>query len=506
MKKILEMRQIEKSFGKVKVLKGVNLTAYRGEVLALMGENGAGKSTLMKILSGVYPYGSYSGELVINGQICQFNSTRDAVKAGVSIIHQELNLIPGLSVMENIFLGREPKTAPGLIDWQQMRQLTVELLERVGITLEPEELVGNLSIGQQQLIEIAKALSFSAEIIIMDEPTSALTDSEVEQLFNLIRLLKSQDKAIIYISHKMDEIDVIADRVEVLRDGESVGGGMKADLSRDKIISLMVGRDLTDLYPRRENKPGEVILEIESLTVPGVLETLSLQVRKGEVLGIAGLMGSGRTELALALFGIYGKRLTGEIRLNGKKLTIQNPRQALDNGIALVTEDRKVSGLVLGMSVGENLTLSCLEQLSNTLGIINQERERTVIKNYIQELRIKTADEDLAVANLSGGNQQKVVLAKMLATQPRILILDEPTRGVDVGAKAEIYQIINRLAANGVGIIMISSELPEIIGMSDRVAVMADGSLAGILEKEEVTQEKIMALATGGRRNEKESA
>jgi ribose transport system ATP-binding protein len=492
---LLEMKEISKSFPGVKVLDGVQLNLKRGEVLALMGENGAGKSTLMKILGGIYQRDG--GTIVVKGQT-QENMTPDiAAKRGIAIIHQELNLIPHLSVMENIFLGREfTYGKSGFVNWSRMRTEAKRWLEQLAIDLDPATPVGELSVGQQQMIEIAKALSMQADILVLDEPTAALTNREIDALFDVIAALKRKGVGMIYISHRMEEIFQISDRITVLRDGRYVGTVKTAETSLDELVKMMVGREITDRFPKVEVKPGEERLRVENLTVRGKLSGISFSVRSGEIVGVAGLMGAGRTEMAKALFG--AERIDGgAIFVDGKPVRISQPIDAIRAGIALVTEDRKEEGLVLPLSVRENIALPNLAKLSS-LGVMNRRAEQALSDETIRRLLIKTAGGEQAAGSLSGGNQQKVVIGKWLATQPKILILDEPTRGVDIGAKKEIYDIMNRLAQEGVAILMISSELPEVLGMSDRVLVMHEGRITGSFSRAEATQELIMHAATGG--------
>ncbi|MDA5109213.1 sugar ABC transporter ATP-binding protein [Brevibacillus thermoruber] len=492
---LLEMKEISKSFPGVKVLDGVQLNLKRGEVLALMGENGAGKSTLMKILGGIYQRDG--GTIVVKGQT-QENMTPDiAAKRGIAIIHQELNLIPHLSVMENIFLGREfTYGKSGFVNWSRMRTEAKRWLEQLAIDLDPATPVGELSVGQQQMIEIAKALSMQADILVLDEPTAALTNREIDALFDVIAALKRKGVGMIYISHRMEEIFQISDRITVLRDGRYVGTVRTAETSLDELVKMMVGREITDRFPKVEVKPGEERLRMENLTVRGKLSGISFSVRSGEIVGVAGLMGAGRTEMAKALFG--AERIDGgAIFVDGKPVRISQPIDAIRAGIALVTEDRKEEGLVLPLSVRENIALPNLAKLAS-LGVMNRRAEQALSDETIRRLLIKTAGGEQAAGSLSGGNQQKVVIGKWLATQPKILILDEPTRGVDIGAKKEIYDIMNRLAQEGVAILMISSELPEVLGMSDRVLVMHEGRITGSFSRAEATQELIMHAATGG--------
>ncbi len=500
---LLEMREITKEFPGVKALKGVTFTGMTGEVLGLCGENGAGKSTLMKVLSGVHPYPTYGGDIYIDGTLKRFSNTRAAEAAGVAIIHQELNLVPQMTVAENIFLGREP-TRFGFVITSESRREARRALTSLGIDIDPDIPVGELGIGKQQMVEIAKALSLSARILVLDEPTSALTELETEHLFRVIRDLKSRGVMGIYISHKLDEVFEICDRIAVLRDGEIVGKPLDTDTTTtDEIIFKMVGRKLTELYPPRANQPGEVVMEINNFSVnhpflPGenIVQNISFTVRAGEILGIAGLMGSGRSELVTAVFGAFPDDSQGTMILNGRDTVVDSPEKALSMGIGLVTEDRKGFGLIPEMSVGENITLACLRELCR-FGFVHTEREKHCVRESIETLKIKTPGPETMVSTLSGGNQQKVVISRMLNRQPTILIMDEPTRGVDVGARREIYTIMNELTSKGVAIIMVSSDLPEILGMSDRVLIMREGTLAGELPREKANQETIMAFATG---------
>ncbi|WP_293766294.1 sugar ABC transporter ATP-binding protein [uncultured Aquitalea sp.] len=490
----VSMRGICKAFGPVKVLESVDFAVAAGEIHALMGENGAGKSTLMKILSGVYK--ADAGEIVIDGRPAQIRSTRDAESHGIAIIHQELNLIPQLTVMENLFLGREPSRF-GLIDHARMRREAETQLKALGAGgIDPAAEAGSLSIGQQQMVEIAKALAMRARVLIMDEPTAALTDREIEVLFGLMRQLQAQGVAIVYVSHRMEEIFRICDKISVLRDGCFVGERRIADTGFDEVVHLMVGREIGDRFPRRESRPGEVKLSVRGLADHGHVRDISFDVRAGEVLGVAGLMGAGRSEILKTLFGV-NPRAAGEVMLDGQPLTVRHPGDAIAAGIAFVTEDRKGQGLVLGMSVRENTTLVHLGKHARA-GMVNAASERAAVDGLIKQLRIRTRDAELDVKSLSGGNQQKVVFAKWLAEPPRVLLLDEPTRGVDVGGKAEIYHIINQLAAAGVAIVMVSSELPEVMAMSDRILVIHEGRQTGLFDAAGATQETIMAAATGG--------
>lgn len=501
---LLELRGITKEFPGVRALDGVSLRLGKGELLALVGENGAGKSTLMKVLSGVYPHGSYEGEIMLEGRPARFGGTREAEHAGIAIIHQELNLIPGLTVAENIFLGREPRSVPGVIDGARLYAGAESILGRLGVRMDAWTPVRELTVGQQQMVEIAKALSVNARILILDEPTSALTETEAGHLFRIISGLKQEGVSMIYISHKLDEVFALADRITVLRDGASVGDRIPGKTSRDEIISLMVGRSIKDMFPKQAAEPGKPLLEVRNFSLANptdrskrILSNINFTARAGEILGIGGLMGSGRTALAMALFGAFGGFTGGEVTLDGKAYRPRSPREALDNGLVLVTEDRKLQGLVLGMSVGSNITLSVLDRISR-LGVVDGPGEEGIVEEQVASLRIKTPSSASSVGNLSGGNQQKVVIGKCLCTAPKVLILDEPTRGIDVGAKVEIYNIMNKLVKSGAAIIMISSELPELLGMCDRVVVLHEGAVAGEADRASATPEKIMHLATGG--------
>ena len=491
----LEMRKITKTYPGVRALDSVDFEVAKGEVHALVGENGAGKSTLMKILAGAQPMDS--GEILIDGAPVHITTPQKAMELGVSIIYQEFNLVPYLNAAENIFLGREPKgRVPGFVNFRAMYAEAQKVIDRLGVKLNARTPVNRLSIAQQQMVEVAKATSRNATIIAMDEPSATLTEHELESLFELIRSLKQQGVSIVYISHRLEEVFQIADRVTILRDGRLVGTKPVAETDRDDIIRMMVGRELKEKIPKQAAQIGEPALTVKNLTRKGVIEDINFTVHRGEVLGIAGLVGAGRTELARAVFGADAID-EGEIRLNGSRVDIRSPRDAIRRGIGLVTEDRKALGLILGMVVRENISLANLDSLTR-LGFVNRREEKRVALKSIEDLMIKTPSVEQQVQNLSGGNQQKVVLAKWLFTQSKVLIFDEPTRGIDVGSKVEIYQLMNRLAANGVAIIMISSELPEILGMSDRILVMHEGKIAGELSREEATQEKIMRLATGG--------
>jgi len=487
---LVEIRGMTKAFPGVQALLGVDLDLRAGEVHAVVGENGAGKSTLMKIVAGVYR--PDSGSIRLDGAPILNESPRQALERGISMIHQELNLAPNLSVAENVFLGRAP-TRGGLIDWRRLYADVEALADRLGIDLDVRARVDELSVARQQMVEIAKALSLDARVIIMDEPTSALTERETEALFDIIARLKSHGVAVVYISHRLDEIFRVADRVTVLRDGRLVGTLPVAQATQPQLISMMVGRELTTLFPKESVEIGDPVLEVRHLRRNGALEDISFVLRRHEILGLAGLVGAGRTELVRILFGADSLD-GGEILLEGRPVRIRSPRDAIRLGMGFVTEDRKLQGLVLGMNVRENETLASLGQVSQ-LGFLNLGRERTLAARLVDQLGVRTPSVEQEVANLSGGNQQKVVIAKWLATRARILILDEPTRGIDVGAKAEVHALMSRLATQGVSILMISSELPEILGMSDRILVMRQGRLSGEFTREQATQEAILACA-----------
>lgn len=491
---ILTMKNIKKKFPGVYALSGVNFELEQGEVHALLGENGAGKSTLIKILAGIYA--ADEGEIYLKGKRTKINDVQQSYAHGISVIHQELCLAPNMTVADNIFLGKEILNKSGFVDFAEQNRAAQELLNSLGLAIDATETVSKLSVAQQQLVEIAKSLSIEAQIIVMDEPTASLTLREVEILFETINNLKRKNIAVIYISHRMEELFRIADRVTVLRDGKYVGTREITATTREELIAMMVGRELQDLYKRTFHPLGDMILEVRNLNRRNVLANISFSLRQGEIVGISGLVGSGRTEMARAVFGI-DRYDSGEIFLAGQKVSVTSPVEAVQHGIVLVPEDRKGQGLILVNNVSYNITLTVLKQFIKGVRI-NRKLERELVDSYIEKLSIKTPSHEQLINNLSGGNQQKIVIAKWLATIPKVLILDEPTRGVDVGAKAELYAIINILAEQGVGIIMISSELPEIIGMSDRVLVMHNGGITGSLNRDELDQEKIMYYATGG--------
>lgn len=486
---ILALKNISKEFPGVKALDNVSLNAYKGEAMALLGENGAGKSTLIKIIGGAYK--KDSGEIYIHDKLADISSVNDAKKNKIAVIHQELNLIPNMSIAENIYLGREPKTSLGMIDKKKMNDDADFYLKKLGIDIDTKLPVKRLSIASQQMVEIAKALSMDAEIIIMDEPTDALTDKEVDKLFEIIKELKQQEKAIIYISHRLIEIFEICEKVTVLRDGQLIAETSVADIDEDKLINMMVGRNIDEQFPYIPKQTDENILTVENLTNEHIKD-VSFTLDKGEILGISGLVGAGRTELAKTLYGFY-KKDSGRVILAGNEINPKSPKDALALGISYVSEDRKKDGLVLIMNVKHNITLSALEKMSSPL-MIDYSKENDIAQHYKDKMNIKTPNLNQKIKNLSGGNQQKVSIAKGLVKEPEILILDEPTRGVDVGAKFEIYELINKLKSEGKAIIMISSEMPELLGMSDRILVMHEGIVKGELQRDQASQESIMKL------------
>lgn len=488
------MEGIHKAFGANKVLEGVDFTLEPGEVHALMGENGAGKSTLMNILTGLFPRNQ--GKITIDRKETIFKDSKEAEQAGLAFIRQELNIWPQMTVLENLFIGREKKNTFGVLKEKEMKALAKSVFERLNISIPLNKEAGECSVGEQQMIEIAKALMLDAEVIIMDEPTSALTDREIEKLFTIMKELTGNGVSLVYISHRMEEIFEICDRITVMRDGVSVGTSYIKDTSFDEIVKQMVGRELEDRYPDRKPNYGETIMEVNGLTREGVFQDIHFSLRKGEILGISGLMGAGRTEIMRAIFGMdpYNR---GEIKIDGKPVSIKNPASAAKEGLAFITEDRKDEGLVLDFSIRENMALTNLESFSPN-GIVKEKDEKQFVEMMIERLKVKTESQETAAANLSGGNQQKVVIAKWVGTSPKVLIMDEPTRGIDVGAKREIYNLMNELTDRGLAIIMVSSDLPEVLGMSDRILVIHEGKVTGELNREEATQEKIMTFATGG--------
>ncbi len=491
---LLEARHLSKRFLGVQALSGVSLSLQRGEVLAVIGENGAGKSTLMKILAGVQC--ADEGELLLDGKAVEFASVGAAIGAGIALIHQELNLADNLDVGSNIFLGREPRRA-GFIDKKRIQSDARGLMARVGLGGAPHQIVSELSIGQQQMVEIAKALSVNARVLIMDEPTSSLTQHETEHLFKIVKELRAQGISVIYISHRLAEVHELADRVVVLRDGQNAGELAKGEIDHDRMVKLMIGRDLSQFYQRADNTPGETVLQVENLrTSAHPKHSVSFSVRAGEIVGLAGLVGAGRTELLEALFGVH-PALSGTVSVDGKVAKSSSPQEAIRAGFALVPEDRKGQGLVLEMAIRENVGLPNLRRTQRG-GFLNFSDERAISKSTIKSLNVKAAHDGQAVQLLSGGNQQKVVLGKWLAMSPRVFLLDEPTRGVDIGAKQEIYQLMETLAAKGAAILFVSSEMAEVLGIADRVLVMQEGHLAGELSRAELSEENVMQLATGG--------
>ncbi|MEY8694220.1 sugar ABC transporter ATP-binding protein [Bacillus sp. FSL L8-0215] len=491
----IEMHNIHKAFGKNTVLSGVSFDLVTGEVHALMGENGAGKSTLMNLLTGLYSLDQ--GTIQIDGKETVFKNPKEAEQHGIAFIHQELNIWPDMTVLENLFIGKEIYTKLGLLDTKKMKTLAQTQLDRLSVNLSLEQEAGSCSVGQKQMIEIAKALMTDAKVIIMDEPTAALTEREIEKLFQVIESLKKEGVSIVYISHRMEEIFAICDRITIMRDGKTVDTKAIPETNFHEVVKKMVGRELTDRYPERTPFTGDIILEVKQATRKGQFHDISFSVKAGEIVGVAGLMGAGRTEMMRSLFGLDPLD-QGEIWVHGKKAVIKKPSDAVKLGIGFITEDRKDEGLMLDASIRENIGLPNLKSFSPK-GLIDKKTEQDFVDLLIKRLTIKTASSDISARSLSGGNQQKVVIAKWIGIQPKVLILDEPTRGVDVGAKREIYQLMNELTDRGVAILMVSSELPEILGMSDRVLVIHEGTISGELDKTEATQERIMTLATGGK-------
>ncbi|HEL0582235.1 TPA: sugar ABC transporter ATP-binding protein [Streptococcus equi subsp. zooepidemicus] len=490
----IEMTAISKSFGTNKVLEKIDLVLHSGQVHALMGENGAGKSTLMNILTGLFP--ASSGTIVIDGVEKQFSNPQEAEAFGISFIHQEMNTWPDMTVLDNLFLGREIKGTFGLLDQKAMKEKAKRAFDRLGISIPLDLPIGSLSVGQQQLIEIAKSLLSEVSLLVMDEPTAALTDRETESLFQMIASLKKAGVGIVYISHRMEEIFRVTDLITVMRDGIVVDTKPTAETNPAELVKKMVGRDIDDYYPAKAAELGELVFEVENLSGE-CFKDISFQVRRGEILGFSGLMGAGRTEVMRAIFGL-DKRTAGRIRLNGQDIQVTNPVQAIRAGIGFLTEDRKEEGLILDLSIKDNMTLPSHKDFSKN-GFFDDKISRDFVQKMIDRLRIKSGRPEMVVGNLSGGNQQKVVLAKWIGIAPKVLILDEPTRGVDVGAKREIYQLMNELAERGVPILLVSSDLPEVLGVSDRIVVMHEGRITGELSRGEATQEKVMQLATGGK-------
>lgn len=499
---LLEMRNITKTFPGVRALDGVTFDLREGEFHALVGENGAGKSTLMKVLGGVYPYPQYGGEILLEGEERRFGSVRDAELAGIAVIYQELSLVKEMSIAENIFLGREPQRF-GVIQWEQIYSRAERLLRDLRLSLDPRTPIDHLGIGQQQLVEIAKALSHEARILVLDEPTAALTETEVETLFGILNQLRSRGVGMIYISHKLNEVFRMSDRITVLRDGRTVGTEPKSAMNESRVIARMVGREVGEIFPEADHQRGDVVFEARNMTVedPNVsgkllVKNVSFAVRRGEVLGIAGLMGAGRSDLLMAIFGAHAGRVTGEVLIEGKPARITRPSDAIKLGIGFVTEDRKRFGLILDQTILNNMTLAGLTRISGRF-ITDVDAETAAGERYRRELRVKSPNVYTVAGTLSGGNQQKVVLAKWLMTGPRVLFLDEPTRGIDVGAKQEIYALINKLAGTGLAIVLVSSELPEVLGLSDRVIVLHEGRITGEFTRADASPERVMSCATG---------
>ncbi|WP_174867033.1 xylose ABC transporter ATP-binding protein [Pectobacterium polaris] len=498
---LLEMKNITKAFGVVKAVDNVSLMLDAGQVLSLCGENGSGKSTLMKVLCGIYPYGSYDGQIVFSGDELRANHIRDTEQKGIAIIHQELALVKEMTVLENLFLGNE-WTRFGVMDYDNMYLRCQRMLEQVKLAVDPNTKVGELGLGQQQLVEIAKALNKQVRLLVLDEPTASLTERETAILLEIIQDLRDHGIACIYISHKLNEVKAISDVICVIRDGKPIGTRPAVELSEDQIIAMMVGRELTELYPNEPHVVGEEVLRVEHLTAWHPVnrhirrvDDVSFALHRGEILGIAGLVGSGRTETVQCLFGAYHGHWQGDIFIDGKPVTISNCQQAMALGIAMVPEDRKKDGIVPVMSVAQNMTLAALDQFTGAFSMLDDAREQDIIRQSLANLKVKTSSPELAIARLSGGNQQKAVLAKCLLLNPRILILDEPTRGIDIGAKYEIYKLINALVKQHIAVIVISSELPEVLGLSDRVLVMHQGRIKADLVNRDLTQEQVMEAA-----------
>ncbi|KFF70122.1 xylose ABC transporter ATP-binding protein [Pectobacterium brasiliense] len=498
---LLEMKNITKAFGAVKAVDNVSLMLDAGQVLSLCGENGSGKSTLMKVLCGIYPYGSYDGQIVFSGDELRANHIRDTEQKGIAIIHQELALVKEMTVLENLFLGNE-WTRFGVMDYDNMYLRCQRMLEQVKLAVDPNTKVGELGLGQQQLVEIAKALNKQVRLLVLDEPTASLTERETAILLEIIQDLRDHGIACIYISHKLNEVKAISDVICVIRDGKPIGTRPAAELSEDQIIAMMVGRELTELYPNEPHVIGEEVLRVEHLTAWHPVnrhirrvDDVSFALHRGEILGIAGLVGSGRTETVQCLFGAYHGHWQGDIFIDGKPVTISNCQQAMAQGIAMVPEDRKKDGIVPVMSVAQNMTLAALDQFTGSFSMLDDAREQDIIRQSLANLKVKTSSPELAIARLSGGNQQKAVLAKCLLLNPRILILDEPTRGIDIGAKYEIYKLINALVKQHIAVIVISSELPEVLGLSDRVLVMHQGRIKADLVNRDLSQEQVMEAA-----------
>ncbi|HCH02888.1 MAG TPA: xylose ABC transporter ATP-binding protein [Vibrio sp.] len=498
--RLLEMKNIKKTFGNIYALNGIHLTLDKGEVLSLCGENGSGKSTLMKVLCGVYPFGEYEGDIYFEGKKVEAQSIKDTENLGIAIIHQELTLVKELSILENLFLGDEISHF-GVVDFIQMHQKAVGLLDKVKLTVSPETKVNELGVGQQQLVEIAKALSKKAKLLVLDEPTAPLTESETQILLNLVKNLKGQGVSCIFISHKLSEVKAISDHICVIRDGEHIGTRLGSEMTTDDIITMMVGREMKELYPKEAHEIGDEVLRVEDVFAkdksnPSTykVKSANLQLRRGEILGISGLVGAGRTELMECIYGCYQGEYAGCFYLNGNPISFKTSEAALKSGIAMVPEDRKRHGIIPIMSVGHNISIAGLDKFSSYQGLSRTDEEKAILDS-VEQLKVKTSSHDIAIKHLSGGNQQKAILARFLMLQPQILILDEPTRGIDVGAKYEIYKLMFALVKQGISIIMVSSELPEILGISDRVVVMHEGVIKGEFKNEDLTQEMIMDCA-----------
>lgn len=490
----INMVGICKSFGSNKVLGGVNLHIRPGEIHALMGENGAGKSTLMNILTGIHK--ADEGTILVDGKEAVFRNNKDAENHGIAFIHQELNIWPNLTILENLFPTNKPKNRFGLIDFKKMRALAEGKCREIGIELPLDEVAENCSVGQQQMTEIIRSLMLDAKTVIMDEPTAALTERETDCLFDVMKQLKAKGVSIIYISHRMEEVFSNCDTITVMRDGQTISSRPTEETNMDQIVGDMVGRVMSEYYPARTNVPGDEIFRVEHFTQPGVFEDISFGVRKGEIFGVAGLMGAGRTEIMRAIFGVDPHK-EGKIYLQGKEITIRNPRDAIKEGFGFITENRKTEGLILDFSIEKNITLPSERHLAKGQ-VLDSSKEFSFAEELSKKLGVKAQTIELPVSALSGGNQQKVVIAKWVGMKPKLLILDEPTRGIDIGAKKDIYDLMNELTAQGVSIIMVSSELPEVIGMSDRIMVIHEGHVAGIVDHKDATQTRIMTLATGG--------
>lgn len=501
MPSLLEMRNITKLFGSVTAVGNISLTLEAGQVVSLCGENGSGKSTLMKVLCGIYPHGTYQGEIYFSGDLITAKTIRDTEQKGIAIIHQELALVKQMTVLENLFLGNEWQRF-GLLDYEAMYLRCQTMLAQVRLNVDPNTPVGELGLGQQQLVEIAKALNKQVRLLVLDEPTASLTESETGTLLEIIADLRDHGIACIYISHKLNEVKAISDLICVIRDGQHIGTRAAAEVSEEDIIAMMVGRELTELYPHADHQPGEVILKVENLTAWHPVnrhirrvDNVSFTLRKGEILGVAGLVGSGRTETMQCIFGVYPGRWQGRLMLNNKEVTFRHCRDAMAHGLAMVPEDRKRDGIVPVMSVGANITLASLDDYSGPLSLLDEAGEQSGIRQALARLKVKTSSPSLAIGRLSGGNQQKAILARCLLLNPQILILDEPTRGIDIGAKQEIYRLINQLVQQGIAVIVVSSELPEVLGLSDRVLVMHEGRIKADLVNHHLTQEQIMEAA-----------